>query len=183
MGNRACVIFFDHNRVSPTVYLHWHGDAVPRWLDQLKATMHGRFSDAAYAAARFVGICHAHIEGNLSLGIWSNALSLADLRRTDEMEAESPGNAGIVVVDTSDFSWRAYGGYLAGSQGSHEATNETNRPVAEEALDAFWHAVVQRYPQAQTGDLSPLTAIRLKQAAESAIEEWVWANVPTTSNE
>ncbi len=99
------------------------------------------------------------------------------------MEAESPGNAGIVVVDTSDFSWRAYGGYLAGIQGSHEATNETNRPVVEEALDAFWHVVVQRFPQAQTGDLSPLTAIRLIQAAESAIEEWVWANVPTTTTE
>jgi hypothetical protein len=183
MGNRACVIFFDHNRVSPTVYLHWHGDAVPRWLDQLKATMHGRFGDAAYAAARFVGICHAHIQGNLSLGIWSNGLSLADLRRTDEMEAESPGNAGIVVVDTSDFSWKADGGYLAGIHEGQEATNETKRTVAEEALDAFWHVVVQRFPQAQTGDLSPLTAIRLKQAAESAIEEWVWANVPTTTTE
>ncbi len=29
MGNRACIVFFDRNRVSPTVYLHWHGDAVP----------------------------------------------------------------------------------------------------------------------------------------------------------
>lgn len=117
MGNRACIIFFDHNRVSPTVYLHWHGDAVPRWLDQLKATMEGRFGDAAYAAARFVGICHANIPGNLSLGILSNALSLRDLHRHDEMEAESPGNAGIVVVDTSDFSWRAYGGYFASVAG------------------------------------------------------------------
>ena len=69
MGNRACIVFFDRTRVSPTVYLHWHGDAVPSWLDQLKVRMHGRFSDAAYAAARFVGICHANIDGNLSLGI------------------------------------------------------------------------------------------------------------------
>jgi hypothetical protein len=29
------------------------------------------------------------------------------------MEAESPGNAGIVVVDTRDFTWKAYDGYLA----------------------------------------------------------------------
>ena len=39
MGNRACIVFFDRTRVSPTVYLHWHGDAVPSWLDQLKVLM------------------------------------------------------------------------------------------------------------------------------------------------
>jgi hypothetical protein len=113
MGNRACVVFFDHHRVSPTVYLHWAGDAIPGYLDQLKARMDGRFSDAAYAAARFVGICHANIEGNLSLGISSNDFSQVDVRNKDRMEQDSPGNAGIVVVDTSDFSWKAYGGYLA----------------------------------------------------------------------
>jgi hypothetical protein len=115
MGNRACIVFFDRNRVSPTVYLYWQGDAVPTWLEQLKVLMNGRFSDAAYAAARFVGICHANIDGNLSLGISSNDLSLADVRSKDRMEDESPGNAGIFAVDTSDFSWTAYGGYLADS--------------------------------------------------------------------
>ena len=114
MGHRACVIFFDRTRVSPTVYLHWHGDAVPGWLEMLAERMQGRFGDAAYAAARFIGICHANIEGNLSLGVWSNDLSLADVRNKDRMEEASPGNAGVVVVDTSDFSWRAYGGSLAG---------------------------------------------------------------------
>jgi len=113
MGNRACVVFFDRNCVSPTVYLHWHGDAIPAWLDQLKDRMKGRFSDASYATARFVGICHANIDGNLSLGISSNDFSLANIRNKDRMESESPGNAGIVVVDTSDFTWKAYGGYLA----------------------------------------------------------------------
>ena len=115
MGNRACIVFFDRNRVSPTVYLHWHGDAVPGWLSQLKELMSGRFGDASYAAARFAGICHANINGNLSLGLSSNDLSLADVLNKDRMEAESPGNAGIVVVDTSDFTWKAYGGYLADS--------------------------------------------------------------------
>ena len=117
MGNRACIVFFDRTHVSPTLYLHWHGDAVPAWLDQLKSRMDGRFSDAAYAAARFVGICHANIDGNLSLGISSNDLSLADVRSKERMEEESPGNAGMVVVDTSDFTWKAYGGYLAGNDG------------------------------------------------------------------
>lgn len=117
MGNRACVVFFDRTCVSPTVYLHWHGDAVPLWLGQLKHRMNGRFSDASYAAARFVGICHANIDGNLSRGISSNDLSLADLRTKARMEEQSPGNAGIVVVDTNDFSWEAYDGYLAGNHG------------------------------------------------------------------
>jgi len=113
MGDRACVVFFDRTRVSPTVYLHWHGNAVPLLLADLKDRMQGRFSDASYAAARFVGICHDSIDGNLSLGISSNDFSHADLRNKDRMETESPGNAGIIAVDTSDFTWKAYGGYLA----------------------------------------------------------------------
>jgi hypothetical protein len=117
MGNRACIVFFDRTRVSPVVYLHWHGDAVPAWLAQLKERMAGRFGDASYAAARFVGICHAHIDGNLSLGIWSNDLTPADVRDPERMEAESPGNAGMVVVDTRDFSWKAFGGDLTASNG------------------------------------------------------------------
>lgn len=113
MGNRACVIFYDSDRISPTVYLHWEGGSVPAWLDQLKHLMDGRFGDAAYAAARFVGICHQHIDGNLSLGVWSNTLSRANILDSSYLENESPGNAGIVVVDTNDFTWKAYGGYLA----------------------------------------------------------------------
>jgi hypothetical protein len=113
MGNRACIVFFDRHRVSPTVYLHWHGDAVPEWLEQLKDVMTGRFNDASYAAARFVGICHANIPGNLSLGINANSLTVADVRDEELLEALSPGNAGMVVVDTSDFTWKAYDGYLA----------------------------------------------------------------------
>jgi hypothetical protein len=112
MGNRACIVFFDLTRVSPTVYLHWNGSEVPTWLDLLKDRMNGRFSDAAYAAARFIGICHDNIDGNLSIGVSSNHFTLADVRTNNRMQEESPGNAGMVVVDTSNFSWRAYGGYL-----------------------------------------------------------------------
>ena len=80
MGDRARIVFFDSHLESQTVYLHWHGTQVPAWLCDLKQRMHGRFSDAQYAAARFVGICHSKIEGNLSLGILSNRLSQADLQ-------------------------------------------------------------------------------------------------------
>jgi hypothetical protein len=113
MGNRAAVVFFDRSSVSPTVYLHWHGNAVPGWLDQLSMLMKGRYADATYAAARFVGICHGNIDGNMSLGISSNGFDLSLIRSEPCMHEASPGDAGIVVVDTSDFSWRAYGGYLA----------------------------------------------------------------------
>jgi hypothetical protein len=113
MGNRASIIFYDETHVSPTVYLHWHGEAVPAWLEQLKQLMNGRFEDASYAAARFVGICHQRIDGNMSLGVWSNELTHADIHNEPLMEDESPGNAGIVVVNTHDFTWKAYGGYLA----------------------------------------------------------------------
>jgi hypothetical protein len=113
MGDRASIIFFDDRVISPTVYLHWHGPYVPEWLEILEIVMTDRTGDAMYAAARFVGICHERIEGNLSLGIQSNAFTHADLQHSPTLEAESPGNAGFVVFDTRDFSWRAYDGYLA----------------------------------------------------------------------
>jgi hypothetical protein len=119
MGNRAAVLFFDRNQVSPTVYLHWHGNDVPDWIDELSRLMTGRTNDAAYAAARFVGICHERIVGNLSLGINSNNLTVKDLKHPDIVAALSPGNAGIVVVDTSDFTWQAYAGYLAKLDPTH----------------------------------------------------------------
>ena len=58
MGNRALVIFTDGDRVSPVVYLHWCGDKVPAWLDDLKQLMHGREGDVDYSCARFIGLCH-----------------------------------------------------------------------------------------------------------------------------
>ncbi len=113
MGNRASIVFHDRDCVSPTVYLHWHGGAVPAWLEELKHLMAGRYRDASYAAARFVGLCHGQISGNLSLGITSNDLDPADLHDHELLAELSPGNAGFVVVDTADFTWKAYGGYLA----------------------------------------------------------------------
>jgi hypothetical protein len=63
-----------------------------------------------------------------------------------------------------------------------DADERSLESIADEALDAFWHVIVQRFPQAKTGDLSPLTTVRLSDAAETAIEEWIWANVPTTDD-
>jgi hypothetical protein len=113
MGDRACVSFYDSAGVSPAVYLHWHADHVPGWLAELKQLMKGRLGDAAYAAARFIGLCHLNIEGELSLGVWSNSFALAKVQDPAVMGEERHGDAGMVVVDTRDFGWKAYGGYLA----------------------------------------------------------------------
>jgi hypothetical protein len=113
MGDRALIIFYDSDRVSPGVYLHWDGSHVPDWLEELKRLMQGRYGDAQYAAARFIGICHNRIDGNLSLGVISNRLTPAAMHRRARLEQLSHGDAGVVVVNTDDFSWKAYGGYLA----------------------------------------------------------------------
>jgi hypothetical protein len=117
MGNRALIIFHDKDTISPSVYLHWLGDAVPEILRDLAEYMKDRYGDAEYAAARFTGLCHMRISGNLSLGIVRNALTRADLDNASALAAMSHGNAGLVVVDTRDFTWKAYGGYLATPSG------------------------------------------------------------------
>lgn len=53
------------------------------------------------------------------------------------------------------------------------------RSMTDEALDAFWEVVVKRFPQADTGDLSPGATIALQMAAEDAVGEWIDNNVPS----
>lgn len=64
------------------------------------------------------------------------------------------------------------------STDQHGTRKQFLRSVAGEALEAFWQVIVQRYPQAETGDLSPWATITLQTAAENAIAEWVNNNVP-----
>ncbi len=53
--------------------------------------------------------------------------------------------------------------------------------LTDKALEAFWQVVVDHFPEATTGDRSPLTTFALEVAAENAVEEWIFANVPTTN--
>jgi len=55
------------------------------------------------------------------------------------------------------------------------------RELANQALDAFWQLIAKRHPEAKTGDLSPWSTIKLQDAAEDAIEEWLDNNCPTTN--
>jgi hypothetical protein len=51
--------------------------------------------------------------------------------------------------------------------------------LTDKALDAFWQVIVEEFPKATTGDLSPLATFHLSQAAEAAVLEWIWANAST----
>lgn len=51
--------------------------------------------------------------------------------------------------------------------------------ITDQALDAFWQVIVQHFPDATSGDLSPLATFQLSQAAEAAVKEWIANNVVT----
>jgi hypothetical protein len=57
-------------------------------------------------------------------------------------------------------------------------SSRISRQLIDEALDALWEVVAKHFPEAQTGDLSPWATIKLSDAVEEAIEEWVDNNVP-----
>jgi len=124
MGNRAVVIFYARdgvdNEYSPLTYLHWHGSIVPELISKCAKLMTGRRTDLSYVAARFVGICHADTEGNLSLGIGnvdgSKIIELSDLTRY------CPGDAGVFAVNVTTSDWEVT--RLSGSHYECEAPSK-----------------------------------------------------------
>ena len=48
--------------------------------------------------------------------------------------------------------------------------------LTNKALDAFWDIIATQFPEAKTGDLSPLATMQLDSAAEKAVSEWVESN-------
>lgn len=116
MGDRANIIFTTSYAVSATIYLHWGGHSVPDYINAVRALAEGEELNLGYAAARFVGIAHEDTPGNMSLGVYSTSDDVADAvlaRDGDRLTELSPGDAGLVIVSTKDYSWEAYGGYLA----------------------------------------------------------------------
>lgn len=124
MGDRALVMFCTQEtqqvegplEFSPVTYLHWHGHCVGSLLGQLYQRMDGRRGDCAYVSARFVGLCHEMIEGNLSLGLW-NAPDPDDLFERKKRDGwgngwvYSHGDAGIFIVDCAFKQVVIFGGY------------------------------------------------------------------------
>jgi hypothetical protein len=116
MGDRALILFKNQDTVSPTVYLHWNGSDVPLFICRLSILMADRRNDPSYAAARFIGLAHEDIPGNLSLGVMETPEELrqAVLDNDANVIADfSHGDSGVVVVDTATFSWKSYGSHLA----------------------------------------------------------------------
>lgn len=117
MGDRALVIFTDSDKqeISPTTYLHWAGSDVPMLVNRLAALMADRKNDCSYASARFTGICHEHCTGNLSVGLQNTPQDIETAIQHDDaatIAEYSHGDAGVIVVNAGDFTWKAYGGYL-----------------------------------------------------------------------
>jgi hypothetical protein len=48
--------------------------------------------------------------------------------------------------------------------------------ATERAIDCFWESVAKSFPEAQTGDLSPLTAFQFSELSEWAVQEWAEGN-------
>jgi hypothetical protein len=60
-------------------------------------------------------------------------------------------------------------------------TQDELTDLVQEADQAFWQVVVNRFPTARTGDLSIDRTIRLTSAQIRAVEEWIRNNVPEAS--
>lgn len=103
MGERAQIYFTDGRKIGPGIYLHWNGPDVAELLLETKNHMKGREGDLDYTTARFIGICHEAIPGNLSLGV-SNAQS-------DGWWNHSPGDAGAFLVNVNTWTVECADGY------------------------------------------------------------------------
>lgn len=108
MGNRVVVIFTDgKGEYSPCVYLHWGASALGQFLETWRKLMVGREGDVQYGAARFVGVCHEAMDGNMSLGIWDSRIpaeaTTAPADAEIALQAHDPGDAGVAVVNVSTY--------------------------------------------------------------------------------
>ena len=103
MGNRAIIVFEDgSNDYSPQVYLHYSGSSVPQLLDEWWKLMEGRHGDVEYGVARFVGIAHEHIGGNMSLGVFNTKVTKDQFENgaaeVNYWLKQSPRDSGVFIV-------------------------------------------------------------------------------------
>lgn len=103
MGDRALVQFVTNEDHSPVVYLHNHGAQVEEFIKEVAELMQERMGDVSYICARFIGVCHSHIEPPYSLGTW-NANGVIT-------KEDSHGDAGVFIVNCFTWDVTAVGGY------------------------------------------------------------------------
>lgn len=114
MGDRATVVFAQNDRdgryFSPGVYLHWNG--APERVKELleKAAPVLRKGDVGYSAARFCGVCHVEIGGDVGSNLGLGLCGAPDTKRAyDDFEywgfkGYGPGDNGVYIVDVDDLS-------------------------------------------------------------------------------
>lgn len=125
MGNRALVVFHDEQDYSPTIYLHWDGSRVPELLATWWDRMEGRRNDINYGAARFIGIAHESIDGNLSLGVWNtrgkpSSVDFDDEKHVEYWRGQSHGDAGVFVVNCGTGTVRRVDGSVTECKAPNE---------------------------------------------------------------
>lgn len=112
MGDRAIIVVKSDQEIAPcAVYLHWSGAAALDLVQTAIERMKGREGDVSYATARLIGICHEHVEGNLSLGVISAPSARNVL--TGKLDDYSHGDAGVIVWDCGTNVVQAFAGYHA----------------------------------------------------------------------
>ena len=120
MGDRALIVFTEQEtidgekvtRFSPVTYLHNAGYEVTTLLEKTREVMEGRGADISYAPARFIGVCHEHIGGNLSLGVWNlpDDFEHWDTKRNANKKIDySHGDHGLIIVDVETWKFKQYG--------------------------------------------------------------------------
>ena len=109
MGNRAVIIFHneDNTEYSPQIYVHWAPANLPDLFKQLTLLMTDRTNDPSYAAARFTGILHNALPGNLSLGLFNLPEDFQDEAAYISTRI-SHGDEGVFLINTSNFSIRRF---------------------------------------------------------------------------
>lgn len=58
-----------------------------------------------------------------------------------------------------------------------EVSEQRIEQVVRGGEDAFWAAVAEQFPEAESGDLAPDAAYALTRAMERAVRAWIDANV------
>jgi hypothetical protein len=111
MGNRALIIFTDGEEYSPTTYMHWNGGDVAAALTELFTLMADRGTDISYGTARFLGILHDKMPGNLSLGCFNTPPRPQGKSYEQWLTDMSHGDAGAILVDFKTGQVHCYGGY------------------------------------------------------------------------
>jgi arginyl-tRNA synthetase len=64
-----------------------------------------------------------------------------------------------------------------------DITDERIAKAVRDGEDAFWAAVAEQFPEAESGDLAPDAAFALKRAMKMAVRAWVDANVTSRDSD